>query len=133
MEKIKPLDFVKPKFQIDKLIQQELIGRLFISNEKVLLYKDLPSQLQDEIRTTIENELKQKSVAIGVITETDGKTASISWIGESYGLHNAWWDINELEVIDNLPRILSNNLAHPFGRNTKQGTLFFPIENNSNQ
>lgn len=130
MDALKPLDFVKPKFQIEKLIQCELIGRFLISYGKIIPYKDLPSQLQDEIYATIENELKQKSLAIGIITETDGKTASVSWIGESYGLHNAWWDMNELEVIDNLPRILSNNLAHPFGRNTKQGTLFFPIPKN---
>lgn len=34
----------------------------------------------------------------------------------------------ELEVIDNLPRIIANAMAHPFGDNKEQGDEFFPIE-----
>jgi hypothetical protein len=45
--------------------------------------------------------------------------ASVEWIGGSDGLHSAWWGMNEIEVIDSLPRLLSRELAHPFGSGEK--------------
>lgn len=127
MEKLKPLDFVSPNFNIEKLIQDRLRGMVMIGSGVVQFHKDLSVLDQDPIRKSIERELNLQTAAIGIITETDGLTASVSWIGESYGLHNAWWDAKDLNVIDNLPRILSNNLAHPFGKNEKQGDLYFPV------
>ena len=40
---------------------------------------------------------------------------------------NAWWKDadNELTLIDSIPRIISNMMAHPFGTNTKQGDKFY--------
>jgi len=66
---------------------------------------------------------KGDTSAIGIITEissfmtTEGVCyqASIQWIGGSDKLHNAWWTENEIEVIDNLPVLLSKSLSHPFG------------------
>lgn len=71
---------------------------------------------------------KERVNKVGMITELssfiNGKNeiyyqASIEWIGGSDGLKTAWWGMNEIEVIDNLPRLLSRELAHPFG-NGKQ-------------
>lgn len=36
----------------------------------------------------------------------------------------AWWNINELEYLDNIAGILSDSLAHPFGNNKEQGNIY---------
>jgi len=59
-------------------------------------------------------------------------TASITYINDCNPAqeHNAWWDEggpDGLVVIDNLPRLLANRMAHPFGHGTRQGDQFFPI------
>ena len=43
---------------------------------------------------------------------------------------DAWWEDKngELILIDSLPRIISNMIAHPFGSSTKQGDKFFSLE-----
>lgn len=76
----------------------------------------------------IKTDDKEVSSAIGIITECNTTSASVEWIGDStkLGLKTAWWFENELEVVDNLPRIISNSMAHPFGSNKKQGDYFFP-------
>jgi hypothetical protein len=70
----------------------------------------------------------EKLNKVGMITEistwlrSDGTTqytASVEWLGGSDGLKSAWWLEQELVVIDNLARLLSRELAHPFG-NGKQ-------------
>lgn len=71
--------------------------------------------------------VKTKAGNIGIITEVQGglgeESASISFLN-SFNTHyeekTAWWKKNELEVIDNLPDILSRNLKHPFGTGSLQ-------------
>ena len=48
---------------------------------------------------------------------------------------NAWWKDadNELTLIDSIPRIISNMIAHTFGTNTKQGNKFFPLDSNTSR
>lgn len=67
---------------------------------------------------------KSKPNAIGMVTEissfenTNGGItfqASIKWIGGSNGLPTAWWQIQQLDIVDNLARLLMRELAHPFG------------------
>lgn len=41
--------------------------------------------------------------------------------------HNAWWDSSELKVVDNLPSLLSRNLAHPFGDGEEPALKIYPI------
>ena len=68
---------------------------------------------------------------LAVVTEvcSDG-SASIEFL---HGCNpadekNAWWgDRDLLVVLDSIPRLLANAMAHPFGTNTKQGNRFFPI------
>jgi hypothetical protein len=38
---------------------------------------------------------------------------------------NAWWNKNELTVIDSLPYILANAMRHPFGDGEKDIEKFF--------
>jgi len=53
--------------------------------------------------------------------------ASIVFIGENSAEEkNAWWDENELKVIDNLASLLSRKLAHPFGDGKKCADEFYP-------
>jgi hypothetical protein len=60
---------------------------------------------------------------IGLVTEVTSHfavekelfRASIAWIGGEKGLYSAWWYEDELIIVDNLPILLANNLAHPFG------------------
>jgi hypothetical protein len=66
---------------------------------------------------------------IAFITETNdnGKKASISYInnlniGEE---HNAWWNENELEVIDSIPRLIAEATCHPFGKGSEDVKKFF--------
>ena len=58
--------------------------------------------------------------AIGFITETkdNGQAAAINFIGDTNkgGENNAWWNIEQLEVIDSIPRMIAKAMCHPFGR-----------------
>lgn len=66
---------------------------------------------------------------IAFITETNdnGKKASISYINDLNigNEHNAWWDVNELDVIDSIPRLIAYATCHPFGRGSKDVKAFF--------
>lgn len=56
---------------------------------------------------------------IAFVTETNynGKSASINYIGDLNigNERNAWWDEQELTVIDSIPRMIAMATAHPFG------------------
>ena len=61
--------------------------------------------------------------------ELNGKTeASITFIGDGNPTKekNAWWQENELVVLDNLPSLLSRNLAHPMGNGKKMAMKAYP-------
>lgn len=66
---------------------------------------------------------------IAFITETNdnGKQASINYInGLNIGNeHNAWWDEEDLEVIDSIPRLIADATCHPFGRGAEDVKAFF--------
>lgn len=65
----------------------------------------------------------------GMITETSGYAASVVWFEKQTDLHAAWWDENELTVVNNAAAIIANEMAHPFGENTEQGDLLVGIKN----
>ena len=47
--------------------------------------------------------------------------------GNPDGEKSGWWSEQDgLEIIDNLPSLLSRNMDHPFG--TKHNVLIFPIK-----
>lgn len=56
---------------------------------------------------------------IAFVTETNynGKSASINYIGDLNigNERNAWWDEQELTVIDSIPKMIAMATAHPFG------------------
>ena len=68
---------------------------------------------------------------VAYITETNdgGKSASIMFInGLNDGTdHNAWWDEEELTVIDSIPRMLAMATAHPGGKGKHDVNIFFNI------
>lgn len=61
---------------------------------------------------------------VGMITEvstTQGiHTASVEFLNEFKGEKTAWWSVDEFKVIDNLPDLLTRELAHPFGNDSLQ-------------
>ena len=68
--------------------------------------------------------------ALAMVTEVgeDGQSA-IDYLG-GYDIaatseKNAWWAESELTVLDSIPRLLANAMAHPFGANKHQGDRFF--------
>jgi hypothetical protein len=69
--------------------------------------------------------------AIGFITETNnnGQKASIRFIGDTNkgGEHNAWWRIEQLEVIDSIPKMIATAMCHPFGQGHKDVLSNFKI------
>jgi len=73
--------------------------------------------------------VKTPGGGIAFVTETnnDGKKVSITYIGELNPKHeyNAWWNHEELEIIDSIPRMLALSMAHPFGEGKKDVTKFF--------
>ncbi|KKN20176.1 hypothetical protein LCGC14_0938350 [marine sediment metagenome] len=77
--------------------------------------------------------VKTPKGGIAFITETndDGQKASINYInGLNIGHeHNAWWDKEELEVIDSIPRLLAGATCHPFGDGKADVVKFFKIYN----
>ena len=68
--------------------------------------------------------------ALALVTETHAlwggaRQASIRFVGPSLGERNAWWNEDELEVVDSLPRILAYSIAHPFGSGRVDAERFF--------
>jgi len=60
------------------------------------------------------------------VTEGNGVSkASIAFIGKPTKEKNAWWEKSELTVIDNLPRVLAYNLAHPMGNGKQHASKYF--------
>jgi len=68
--------------------------------------------------------IRTKAGNIGIITEvsTSGgqNTASIEFLNSFKGEKSAWWHKDEFEIIDNLPDLLSRELAHPMGTGSFQ-------------
>ena len=84
-------------------------------------------------------ELKEKEAArerldkndrenIGIVTETNGREASVTWLLKETSLHTAWWDESALEVVNNLTVLIADGLAHPFGHHTDQGEKFYGLK-----
>jgi hypothetical protein len=65
---------------------------------------------------------------IGLVEAVHAEEASIYWIGVSHhpGLKTAWWNKDQLMVIDSLPRVLAN-IAGAGSHEWNQGDEFFPI------
>lgn len=61
-------------------------------------------------------------------TNMDGTRASITYLGggNPTNEYNAWWNANDLKIIDNLPSLLSRELSHPFGDGKKDALKFYP-------
>lgn len=68
---------------------------------------------------------------IGFITETNngGKQASVRFIKtlNPKNEYNAWYNKDELEVIDSIPRMLAEATCHPFGSGKDDVNEFFEI------
>jgi len=73
---------------------------------------------------------------IGIVTEvseflsTEQKiiySASIAWIGKTLN-QSAWWQESSLQIIDNLPNLLTRKLRHPFSSGKKYEEDLYPIE-----
>jgi hypothetical protein len=73
---------------------------------------------------------------IAIVTEINEKdygsgiSVSIEFLGggNPTGEKNAWWDMDELAVVDNLPSLLARNLVHPFGSGKKPALKSYPIK-----
>ena len=68
--------------------------------------------------------IRTKDGDVGMITEvstTQGiNSASIEFLNCFKGNKSAWWSVDEFEIVDNLPDLLSRELKHPFGKNSLQ-------------
>lgn len=65
-----------------------------------------------------------------IIQEVSESGASIEFIGEVPKFNrekSAWWDVEELQIIDNLPNLLARTMAHPFGTGHAVCNTHFPI------
>lgn len=69
---------------------------------------------------------------IAIISETNhnGNEASIRFIGggNPNGEHNAWWDKEDLLVIDSLPHLIGSMTLHPFGNGEKDLERYYGVE-----
>lgn len=65
--------------------------------------------------------------AFALVNEVTEGGVSITFIGESKGEKNAWWNPAQLKVVDNLPNLLARKIAHPFGDGRKYVDTYFPI------
>lgn len=61
-----------------------------------------------------------KTGEIGLITEVNVSGANIEFFKIYPNIKTAWYDENEIEIIDNLADLLSRELAHLFGNNSYQ-------------
>ena len=63
---------------------------------------------------------------VGIITETGGLEASVDWFNATgVSVKNAWFSLEELEIIGNAMVSICNSMAHPFGSHTDQGEYFY--------
>lgn len=101
------------------------------------------TQKEDDVNT-FQNKIVYKPFDIvkaekhgtwhyGMITETSGYVASVVWFEKQTDLKAAWWEKNELTVVNNAAAIIANEMAHPFGGNRKQSDLLFGIKNDAEQ
>lgn len=68
------------------------------------------------------------STAIIKETVDNGERANIKYINPNATDYKcAWWNSSELVVINSLPNILSQCIAHQFGRGSKDVDKFFGI------
>lgn len=65
--------------------------------------------------------IRTKTGEVGLITEVNVSGANVEFF-KIYGdnLKVAWYEEDEIEIIDNLADLLSRELAHPFGNNSYQ-------------
>ena len=77
--------------------------------------------------------VKTPGGGLAIVTEVcDDGYISIDYLNDCNPQNekNSWWTKNDgLVLVDRLPRVISNALAHPFGSNKEQGDVFFPIYN----
>ena len=106
--RIKPLDFVRPIPGIEK------IGTIFKNGKLNNVYKEYDN-----------------SKCVGIVKESTGSRCSVIWIGND-PIKCAWWDVSELEIIDNLPNLLSRTMCHPSAANQDVANDVFPINKESN-
>ena len=61
--------------------------------------------------------------------ELGNRSASVSFIGGGHPTkeRNAWWRSGDLEIVDNLPQLLSREMSHPFGNGHLVAKTSFPI------
>ena len=63
---------------------------------------------------------------VGIITETGGLEASVDWFNATgVSVKNAWFSLEELEIIGNAMVSICNSMAHPFGSHKNQGEYFY--------
>lgn len=83
--------------------------------------------------------VKTPKGGIAIITEknlsnnyTDGKTRgtySLTYLNgcNASREHNAWWDEEDLTLLDSLPQLLARNLCHPFGQGKQPAIDSYPL------
>jgi hypothetical protein len=98
---MKPFDIVKPTYK-------------YIKNEPLIEVEDYGKA--------------KEVVGIVVCVSKSGNEAAVSWFGTdnlSQAFKVAWFEEDEIEVIDNLPRVFANQFDYP---HYNQGNVFFPIK-----
>lgn len=82
-------------------------------------------RMSDSGKDNSRNLINYESL-VGIVTETEGYEASVSWFnGSGISVKNAWFSQEELEVIGNAMITICDSMAHPSGGNTDQGEYFF--------
>ena len=124
---LKPLDFVRirPEYFEDNR-EIALISMPFSYLSKT------PEEMEQERRERKEKENNTRN-NIGLVTETNGVSAHVEWLIKGTTLKNAWWDLSDLEVVNNLAVLVSDRMAHPFGGNTEQGEKAYGKETTQNR
>jgi len=128
------------KEQILKLVEESAFCKLNKDGSRIVYVNmGVLSNAIDKLSLPVEAQViqtlkpldfvKTPKGQIAMVTETNngGKQASIWFIGKQnlLGEKNAWWDIDELSVIDSLPHLIAICTAHPFGSGRKDVEQFF--------
>ncbi len=59
--------------------------------------------------------------------------SSIDYLYNPSGEHNAWWFSEDLEILGNLPELISKAMAHPFSSHKHTaGDCYKPQQSNDN-
>lgn len=111
---IRPFDIVRPKSEfVSNFLTRKAMSSIRVDQGDNVI--EVSAEFMDD------NQIKQWLGAVGMVTDTNGHKCCVKWFDKGTGLHTAWWEEGDLDIVNNLADIFADVMAHNYGSNIKQG------------